>query len=155
MEVGREPGSLCLPLAPAEAGALGSLRIVPVRGSAMGLSLAGPSGVGLGLRALRCFACVDPFTDTSGFLYRPSFDRGLGRQRGLFCVDAKTALLGSQDTTPQGPTTLLSAEEKTIMEQFFTNAVCFRCEQSSNGCSSTTQTGYPSFPAPFQSVTRP
>ena len=52
-EAGREPGSLCLPLAPAEAGALGSLRVVPLRGPAMGLSLAGPSGVGLGLRALR------------------------------------------------------------------------------------------------------
>ena len=56
-EAGREPGSLCLPLAPAEAGALGSLRVVPVRGPAMGLSLAGPSGVGLGLRALRWLAC--------------------------------------------------------------------------------------------------
>ena len=55
-EAGREPGSLCLPLAPAEAGALGSLRVVPVRGPAMGLSLAGPSGVGLGLRALRWLA---------------------------------------------------------------------------------------------------
>ena len=56
-EADREPGSLCLPLAPAEAGALGSLRVVPVRGPAMGLSLAGPSGVGLGLRALRWLAC--------------------------------------------------------------------------------------------------
>ena len=56
-EAGREPGSLCLPLAPAEARALGSLRVVPVRGPAMGLSLAGPSGVGLGLRALRWLAC--------------------------------------------------------------------------------------------------
>ena len=61
-EAGRQPGSLCLPLAPAEAGALGSLRVVPVRGPAMGLSLAGPSGVGLGLRALRWLACVDPDT---------------------------------------------------------------------------------------------
>ena len=41
----RERGSLCLPLAPAEAGALGSLRVVPVRGPSMGLSPAGPSGV--------------------------------------------------------------------------------------------------------------
>ena len=40
-EAGREPGSLCLPLAPAEAGTLGSLRVVPVRGPAMGLSPAG------------------------------------------------------------------------------------------------------------------
>ena len=47
------PGSLCLPLAPAEAGALGSLRVVPVWGPAMGLSLGGPSGVSLRLRALR------------------------------------------------------------------------------------------------------
>ena len=81
-EAGREPGSLCLPLAPAKAGALGSLRVVPVRGPATGLSLAGPSGVGLGLRALRCFACVDPVTDASGFPYRPSFDGGLGRCTG-------------------------------------------------------------------------
>ena len=53
LEAGRELASWCLPLAPAEAGALGSLRVVPVRGPAMGLSLAGPSGGGLGLRALR------------------------------------------------------------------------------------------------------
>ena len=52
-EAGREPSSLCLLLAPAVAGALGSLRFVPIRGLAMGLSLAGPSGVGLGLRALQ------------------------------------------------------------------------------------------------------
>ena len=53
LAAGPELGSLCLPLAPAEAGALGSLCVVPVRGPAMGLTLAGPSGVGLGLRALR------------------------------------------------------------------------------------------------------
>ena len=81
-EAGREPGSLCLPLAPAEAGALGLLRVVPVRGPAMGLSLAGPSGVGLGLRALRWLACVGPVTDASGFLYRPSFNGRLGRCTG-------------------------------------------------------------------------
>ena len=85
-EAGREPGSLCLPLAPAEAGALGLLRVVPVRGPAMGLSLAGPSGVGLGLPALRWLACVDPVTDTSGFRYHPSFDGGLGRcTRAVSC----------------------------------------------------------------------
>ena len=81
-EAGREPGSLCLPLAPAEAGPLGSLSVVPVRGPAMGLSLAGPSGVGLGLRALRWLACVDPLTDASGFPDRPSFNGGLGRCTG-------------------------------------------------------------------------
>ena len=59
-EAGQEPGSLCLPLGPTEAGALGLLCVVPVGGPAMGLSLAGPSGVGLGLRALQWFACVDP-----------------------------------------------------------------------------------------------
>ena len=53
--------------------------VVPVQGPAMGLSLAGPSGAGLGLRALRWLACVDPVTDASGFPYRWSFDRGLGR----------------------------------------------------------------------------
>ena len=77
-EAGGEPGSLCLPLATAEAGALGSLRVVPVRGPAMRLSLASPSGVGLGLRALQWLACVDPVTHASGFPYRPSFDGGLG-----------------------------------------------------------------------------
>ena len=81
-EAGRELGSLCLPLAPAEAGALGPLRVVPVRGPSMGLSLAAPSGVGLGLRALRWLACVDPVTDASGFPYRPSFNGGLRRCTG-------------------------------------------------------------------------
>ena len=52
----------------------------------MGLSLAGPSGVGPMLRALRFFACVDPVTDASGFPYRPSFDGGLGRcTRAVSC----------------------------------------------------------------------
>ena len=78
LEASWEPGSLCLSLAPAEAGALGSLRLVPVWGSAMGLSLAGPSGVDPGLRALRWLACVHLVTDASGFPYRPSFDGGLG-----------------------------------------------------------------------------
>ena len=32
LEAGREPGSLCLPLAPAEAGSLGSLRVAPLLG---------------------------------------------------------------------------------------------------------------------------
>ena len=59
VEAGQEPGSLCLPVAAAEAAALGLLRVIPVGGPAMGLSLAGPSGVGLGLRALRWFACGD------------------------------------------------------------------------------------------------
>ena len=60
VEAGREPGSLCLPLAPAEARALGALRVVPVQGPPMGLSLAGPSGFGLGLRALRWFGVCGP-----------------------------------------------------------------------------------------------
>ena len=60
VEAGREPGSLCLPQAPAKARALGALRVVPVRGPVMGLSLAGPSGFGLGLRALRSFGVCGP-----------------------------------------------------------------------------------------------
>ena len=81
-EAGPEPGSLCLPLAPAKAGALGSLRVVPVCSPVMRLSLAGSSGVGLGLRVLRWLVCVDPVTDASSFPYRPSFDRGLHRCTG-------------------------------------------------------------------------
>ena len=81
-EAGREPGTWCLPLSPAEAGAPGTLRVVPVCGPAMVLSLAGPSSVSPWLRALRWFACVDPVTDASGFPYRPSFELGLGRCTG-------------------------------------------------------------------------
>ena len=60
VEAGLEPGSLCLLLAPAEARALGALRVVPVRGPAVGSSLAGPSGFGLGLRVLRWFGVCGP-----------------------------------------------------------------------------------------------
>ena len=55
VEAGRETGLFCLPLTPAEARALGALHVIPVRGPAMGLSLADPSGFGLWLRALRWF----------------------------------------------------------------------------------------------------
>ena len=99
-EAGREPGSLCLPLAPAELGALGLLRVVPVGGLAMALSLTGPSGVGLGLRALRWLACVDPVTDASGF---PTVRHSTGDSAGapgLFRVDADTDPSGSVDATP-------------------------------------------------------
>ena len=60
VEAGREPGSLCLQLAAAEAAALGSLHVVPVRRPAMGLCLAGPSGFGLGLRALQWLGVCGP-----------------------------------------------------------------------------------------------
>ena len=99
-EAGREPGSLCLPLAPTEAGALGLLRVIPVRGPAMGLSLAGPSGVGLGLRALRWFACVDPVTDAPRSPYRPSFHEDSAGAPGLFRVEAITSPCGSENATP-------------------------------------------------------
>ena len=99
-EAGRGPGSLCLPLAHAEAGALGSLRVVPVRGPAMGLSLAGPFGVGLGLRALRWLAWVDPVTDGSDFPYRSSLDGGLAGAPRLFRVDPDTSSCGSEGITP-------------------------------------------------------
>ena len=102
-EAGRKPGSLCLPLAPAEAGALGPLRVVPVRGPAIGLSLAGPSGVGLGLRALRWLACVDPVTDASGFLYRPSFDGGLGRCSGAVLCGRRHLSSAVRRTPRPGP----------------------------------------------------
>ena len=65
VEAGREPGSLCLPLAAAEAGALGSLRVVPIQGPAMGLSLACPSGVG-GLRVWT-WSLTPPVSRTSVF----------------------------------------------------------------------------------------
>ena len=79
VEAGREPGSLCLLLAAAKAEALGSPRVVPVRAPAMGSSLAGPSGVGVGLRRCGGLACADPVTEACRFLYCPSFDEGDGR----------------------------------------------------------------------------
>ena len=55
-------------------------------GPAMGLSLAGPSRVGLWLRTLRWLAFVDHVTDTSGFPYSSSFDGGVGPcTRAVFC----------------------------------------------------------------------
>ena len=59
-QAGRQAGALCLPLAPAEAGTLGLLGVIAIRGPAMGLSLAGPSGFGPGLRALRWFGVCGP-----------------------------------------------------------------------------------------------
>ena len=58
------------------------LRVVPIQGPAMRLSLAGPSGVDLGLRALQWLACLDPVTGASGFPYRSYFDGGLCRCTG-------------------------------------------------------------------------
>ena len=86
VEAGRESGSFCLPLAPAEAGAPGSLCDIPVQGPAMGLSVAAPSGFGPRLRALQWFAGVDPVTDASSFPYRLFLDGGLGRcTRAVSC----------------------------------------------------------------------
>ena len=78
VEAGREPDSLCLLLAPAEARALGALRVVPVLGPRWGCCWRVPLALNLG--CVRCggLACVDPVTDASGFPYRPSFDGGLG-----------------------------------------------------------------------------
>ena len=60
VQAGQKPSSWCLPLDSAAAGALGSLCIVPIRCPAVVLSLAGPSGVSLGLRALRWFGVFGP-----------------------------------------------------------------------------------------------
>ena len=99
VEAGREPGSFCLPLAPAKAGALGSLRVVHVRCPEMGLSLAGPSGVGLGLLALRWLACVDPVArPVSRTVCRWTGDSASAP--GLFRVDAEKSPFGSKDAMP-------------------------------------------------------
>ena len=66
-------------------------------GPAMGLPLVGPSGVGLGLRALRWFACLDPVTDASGFPYRPSSDGGLGRCTGAVSCGRRHRPFRSED----------------------------------------------------------
>ena len=126
-EAGREPGSLCLPLAPAKAGTLGSLRVVPVRGPAMGLSLAGPSGAGLGLRSLRWLVCVHPVTDAPGFPYHPSFDGGLGRcTEAVSCIP--TPPLAGRRTPRPGPVRV---------------CVCSSCLVGSGGPASRARSGAP------------
>ena len=102
VEAGREPGSLCLPVAAAKAAAVGSLRVVPVPGPAMGLSLACPLGVGLGLRAPRWFVCADPGSDASDFPYVRLVTGDSAGAQGLFRVDTDTVLFASEDATP-GP----------------------------------------------------
>ena len=92
-EAGREPGSLCLPLAPAEAGALGSLRAVPVRGPAMRLSVLG------------CVRCGGwrVWTRSLTRLVSRTVSRSTGDSAGapgLFRVDADTSPCGSEDATP-------------------------------------------------------
>ena len=80
---GRPQTGLFVPAAgPRRGRSAGIAPRLTVRGPVMGLSLAGPSGVGLGLRALQWFAFVDPVTDASGLPYRSSLDRGLGRCTG-------------------------------------------------------------------------
>ena len=65
----------------------GLLRVVPVRGPAMGLSLAGPSGVGLGLRALRWFGVGGPgHSGVSREMCGMSV--GLRRRCEIGCVEA-------------------------------------------------------------------
>ena len=81
VEAGRKPGSWCLPHAPAEARALKSLGVVPVRGPAIRSSLAGPSGVGLGLCALRLFALCGP-----GHSRVPFPDQSVSRLVHLGCL---------------------------------------------------------------------
>ena len=67
--------SWCVPLAPAAAGAQGSLRGVPVSSTAVGLALAGPSGVRLGLRELPGTRLV-PRADSCGRRHIPHRLRG-------------------------------------------------------------------------------
>ena len=69
VEAGQDLGAWCLPLAPAKAGALGSLRVVPV--------WVAPASV---FGCLRCGvpACVDPITHASTFPYLLSFEGGIG-----------------------------------------------------------------------------
>ena len=79
LEADREPGSWCIPWAPAAAVALGLLCVVPVRGPAKEMSLAGPSGICFGCVHCGALACVDPVTHASGFPFCPLFNRVLRR----------------------------------------------------------------------------
>ena len=103
VDAGREPGSWCLPPAPAEAGGLGSLCAVPAWRPAVGLYLAPPSSVGLGLRALRWLMVVDPVTHASGFPYRLSSDGGLDRCTSAVLVWTPTPPLSGRIRPNLGP----------------------------------------------------
>ena len=96
-------GLMCLPLAPAEARALGALRVVPVRGPAMGLSLAGPSGLGLGLRVLRWLGVCGPGHCRVRFPVPSVLRRGTRPlHRGCFVWTPTPPLLGRRTPRP-GP----------------------------------------------------
>ena len=99
-EAGREPGSLYLPLAPAKAGALGSLRVVPVRGPRRRCPWRVPPASVLG-----CVRCGGRRV-WGRSLTRPA-SRTVCRSTGdwagaagLFRVDADTSVCGSEDATP-------------------------------------------------------
>ena len=84
-DAGRATDSWSLPLAPARAGVLGLLCIAPARSQDVLLLLAGSSGVGLMVFAVRCFVACGP-GHVSAFLYCPSSDSVLGRfTRGVSC----------------------------------------------------------------------
>ena len=99
-EAGREPGSLCLPLAPAEAMALGALRVVPVSEPRDGVV----PGRSLGLQSWAACAAVvwrvwtRSLTRPVSRTVRSSTGDSAGAP-GLFCVDADTSSFGSEDDT--------------------------------------------------------
>ena len=101
VEAGQEPGPLCLPLAPAEARALGALRVVPVQGPHDGVV---PGG-SLRLRSWAACAavgwrvCTRSLTRPVSRTVRLSTGDSAGAP-GLFRVDADTSPFGSGDATP-------------------------------------------------------
>ena len=100
-EAGRDPGSLCPPLAPAEAGALGSLRVVPVPPPQWGCPWRVPLASVLG-----CVPCGD-WRVWTWLLTRPvsrTVRRATQDSAGapeLFRVDTDNSPSGSEDATPR------------------------------------------------------
>ena len=103
VEAGQEPVSWCLPLSPAEAGAMGSLRVVSVRGPVMGLSLAGPSGLGLALLALQWFGVCGPGHSHVRFPVPSVFRRESQPVHPGFFVSARTPPFSGRRTPSPGP----------------------------------------------------
>ena len=118
-------------------------------GPAMGLFVAGTSGVGLGLRALRWMVCVDPVTEASGLPYRPSSDRAQGRRASKSATQHRTRGAAAQHDRTRENTAQRAAAQDTTRPAAQGNSA----PQNSKG-NSTTHSNAPVHQAPETAQTK-